>query len=410
MPPSLSTARTRHTVPRRPRRGYAALSAMLFATGLLMAVLMSWQLGQAQERVAGTARHLAATVAAEGYALHHWLHRERTAGSPPAAPATGTARRLTSDETSRLAGYGATAPWRRDGDRRVPPRGWRVIPLIGADGQGAIVLRPPAYLTAAPGGVETPAWTLMKDALETALGATSGAALARDALGDFGAGEDHAWLAARFARLDANAVLRQTHAGHLAQPIEADIALGGNTITGVAQLAAGRLASDTTAQAMKTPGPLVVGGDMTVAGAMTVNALGIGCIRIDDSGTGCSETGLALTVPGPVLEVDRVSTGDLEVTGTTSLSGGGRLLACTRPDADLCGGGDLDLSGADGTLTWKDAVIFGTVRLLGAGGMTLDADVGIVAGSGVFETLEAETLDVSGCLRSAAPFLYGENC
>ena len=383
---------------------------MLFATGLLMAVLMSWQLGQAQERVAGTARHLAAVVAAEGYALHHWLHGARAGGTLANAPAVSSARQLDPAETSRLAGYGATAPWRRDGDRIIAPRGWEVIPVIGADGQGAIVLRPPAYLTDAPGGVETPAWTLMKDALETALGAASGAALARDALGDFDAGEDHAWLAARFARLDANAVLRQSHAGHLAQPMEADIALGGNTITGVAQLEAGRLASDTTAQVMKTPGPLVVGGDMTVAGVMTVNALGIGCIRIDNSGTGCSGTGLALTVPGPVLDVDRVQAGDLEVTGTTSLSGGGRLLACTNPAGDLCGGGDLDLSGADGTLTWKDAVIFGTVHLLGADGMTLDADVGIAARSGVFETLEAETLDVSGCLRSAAPFLYGENC
>ena len=98
--------------PRRARRGLGTLTAVMMVSGLLAIAMATWQVAVAAERVRGAARHLAEAVAEEGYALHHWLHDERVAGTVT-SPADDTARALTTAEEGRFAVHSATARWRR---------------------------------------------------------------------------------------------------------------------------------------------------------------------------------------------------------------------------------------------------------------------------------------------------------
>lgn len=402
---SILRARPRRRVPRRDRRGLAALFSMsiLVAAGVAFALL--WQAGIAGERVRGHARHLAEAVAAEGYGLHHWLHGERTAVPPGVtAPAEGTARELTAAEDLRLAGHSATARWRRDrsdATRPVLPRGWGIVHLVGTAGglpDGVLVLRPSNDVVAQP------TWEAARQALDVTLGRGAGGAatLAASALADYDPARDRALLASRFARLDTDAVLRELHAGHPRLPVEAEqLLMGGNDLQGVAVLEGGEATFPEIDGDCRPPVP----PPGTLSGTLCAESLGLQDTLAANAGTTLTAaTSEDVTVRGDVTGIARIRTGDATVSGTVTTPA---VTACADADADLCGGGDLDLEGGTGIPDWTEASVFADVVIRDGNRLT-----GVrltIADTAIFGTLVG-ALTVSGCLRVVSPFIHGARC
>ena len=398
MTPSLASPRRRAPVPRRTRRGLGALMASLLAAGLLAALAAAWQAGVAAERVRGHARLLAAAAAAEGHALHHWLHDARTSGTLANVPAEGTARTLTAAERAALAAHAATAPWRRslaDATRPVLPRGWEIVHLVGrtagAPPDGVLALRPSAGVASAP------AWAALRRALDVTAGPSDGAAAARAAgtLAAWDPDRDRALAASRFARLDTGAVLRQDHAGHPRLPMEAAVRMGGGDVDGVAALESGRAGIPRISGAC----PGAAAGTLCTAGAVLRGPLAVrGGAALSAAASG------PVAVAGAVTGIARIRTRDAAVSGTVTAS---ELTACADAGADLCGGGGLDVRDATGAPDWARAAIFGDVVI--RGGDRLDGVTRVTAGTGVLGAAEG-ALTVRGCLRVAAPFVHGAGC
>jgi len=375
----------------------AALAAVTLAGGIAAAAVAAWQVSVAAERIRGHARHLAAAVAAEGYGLHHWLHGARTGGTLTAVPAEGTARALTAAERADLADHSATAAWRRaaaDPTRPVLPRGWEIVQLVGTAGglpDGVVALRPSG------GVVAGPAWDALRRALDLTPG-PSGAgadALAAAALADWDPARDRALPASRFARLDTGAVLRQVHAGHPAPVMGAELLMGGNGVGGVVALATARA------------------GLPEITGACPGAAAGTLCADTLDLRAGLdARAGVALataavrdlSIPGDVNGIAWVRTRDATVSGTVTAPA---LTACADAEADLCGGGRLDLEGGTGTPSWATAAIFGDTVIRDGSRLTGISDV--TAATGVLGALRG-ALTVRGCLRVTAPFIHGAGC
>ena len=388
--------------PRRARRGLAALLSVTVVAGLLASAVIALQLAEAGERIRGHARHLAEAVAAEGYGLHHWLHAERTAGAVT-APAEGTARALTAAEDGRLAAHSATARWRRaiaDATRPVLPRGWEIVHLVGTAGglpDGILVLRP------SDATVALPTWNATREALDVTLGTAEAgaAALATNALAggtpaDYDATRDRAVPASRYARLDTGAVLREDHAGHARVPMETGLRMGGNDIGDVAAL---------EAETARIP---EITGDCPDAAAGTLCAeslvLGAG-LTTDDDATLTTAAAGDVTLAGDVSGITRIRTEDATVSGTVTAS---EMTACADAEADLCGGGDLDLESGNGTPDWTEAAIFGDTII--RDGNQLTGVTRTTASTGVFGILAGSSLTVGGCLRSVSPFIHGAGC
>ncbi len=372
---------------------------MLLA-GLLTAVVTSWQLAMASERIRGHARHLAEAVAAEGYGLHHWLHGERTDGTLTAVPAEGTARTLTAAERTDLATHSATAPWRRsvaDATRPVLPRGWEIVHLVGrAAGQaaGMMVARPSDAV------VNAPAWDALRQALDVTLGITDAgtAALAAAAL----AGATPAWDATRdravpasvFARLDDAAVLRQVHAGHEGRRMATALLMGGNDIDGAARL-----------QAERATIPEITGACPGTAGTLCADDPVLGAtLEVEDDATLSTAEAGDVTLAGDVNGITRIRTGDADVGGVVTTP---ELTACADAEADRCGGGELDLESGTGTPDWTQASIFGDTVI--RDGSRLTGVTQVDAATGIFGTLSG-AIAVRGCLRVASPFVHGAGC
>lgn len=395
----------RRPFPRRSRRGFGALLFVSLLASMAVSIALLWQAGLAGERLRGHARHLAEAVAAEGYGMHHWLHAERT-GTPPGvtAPPVGQARALTPAERIRLAGHSAVAPWRRyrtDATRPILPRGWEIVHLVGRTGDladGVLVLRPSAAVVALP------TWEASRQALDLVLGArTDDAAalatfaLAASPLDNYDADRDRAVLASRFARLDTDAVLRETHAGHAVSPMETGVLMGGNDVADV-RLLAGRTGEI----------PVIAG---TCAVAPQPDTLCAESLDLASTLTARARTTLSgataedVTVAGAVTGIGRIRTRDAVVSGpvTTTV-----LAACADPDADLCGGGDLDIEAGAGTPNWTEAAIFGDTVI--RNGNQLVGVTQTTGAQGVFGTVTG-ALTVVDCLRSVNPFIhFGGGC
>ena len=368
-------------------------------SGLLAIAMATWQVAVAAERIRGHARHLAEAVAAEGYALHHWLHDERVAGTVT-SPADDTARALTTAEEGRFAVHSATARWRRtaaDATRPVLPRGWEIVHLVGAAGDladGVLVLRP------SDDTVALATWDAIRQALDVTLGTEDdgAAALATNALSgsatdDYDADRDRAVPASRFARLDTGAVLRELHAGHARLPMETGIAMGGNNLAGIALLDAetGTIPEITGS----CTGTTLCAESLDLAAALTAA----------DDATLDIATAADVEIAGDVSSLSaHWRTQDASVTGTVTTP---VLTACADADADLCSGGDLDLEAGSGTPDWTEAAIFGDVVI--RVGNRLTGVKRTTASTGVFGAL-AGALTVSGCLRVVSPFKHGAGC
>ena len=388
-------------LPRRARRGLGALATVMLLAGLLATAAMSLQLAMAAERIRGHARHLAEAVAAEGYGLHHWLHGERSGGTLAAIPAEGTARTLTAAERTDLAAHSATAAWRRsvaDATRPVLPRGWEIVHLVGTTGGtagGVVVLRP------SNATVSAPAWDAVRQALDVTLGASEAgaAALAAGALAGatpaWNAARDRAVPASRLSRLDDDAVLRQLHQGHAGLTMTTALLMDGNDLDGVRRLEGVRGTMPEITGACPGEPPDTLCADDPVLGST---------LEVADASTLSTATAEDVTVTGDVNGITRIRTGDATVSGgvTTPV-----LTACADTEADLCGGGDLDIEGGTGTPDWTQASIFGDTvirdgnRLLGV--------TRTIASTGIFGQLTG-ALTVSGCLRVANPFIHGVGC
>ena len=384
--------------PRRARRGVGTLTAVMLVAGIAAVALASWQMATAAERLRGHARHLAETVSAEGFGLHHWLHAERIAGTL-AAPPEGQARQLTNAERGRLASHAAVARWRRsaaDATRPVLPRGWEIVHLIGTAGglpDGVLVLRPSNEL------VTLPTWDATRQALDVTFGtAEDGAAalatiaLAVSPLDAYDAARDRAVPASRFARLDTDAVLRELHAGHARLAMRTAIEMDRNDLAGVALLSGqrGRI-------------PRI---DGTCTGTtLCAGSLDLGDVLLANNGaTLDTATADDVTITGNVTGITRMRTGDTTVAGTVTTP---VLTSCADAEADLCGGGDLDLETGSGTPNWTTAAIFGDTVI--RNGNRLTGVSAVTARTGIFGTLTG-ALTLRGCLRSVNPFIHGAGC
>ena len=397
--------------PRRDRRGLAALVGMTMIAAVAVSATLVWKLGLAGERLRGEARHLAKAVAAEGYGLHHWLHAERTATPPGVTPpAEGEARELTLAERGRLAAHSAVAPWRRSAaDPTLPvlPRGWEIVHLVGRAGDHAdavLVLRPSDALVALP------TWDAARRALDVTVGTgEDGAvtlatfALAASPLDDYDPDRDRALRASRFARLDTDAVLREIHAGHAPPPVGTGILMGGHDLARVGELD-GERGTIPRIDGDCPPPPPPPG---TLSGTLCADSLDLGATLTANVRTTLSTaTAADVTVTQDVTGVTRVRTEDTTVSGTVTTP---ELAACADPDADLCGGGDLDIETGTGTPDWTEASIFGDTVIRNGNrlvGVTLTT-----GGTGIFGTLGNGTLTVGGCMRSVSPFIHhGGGC
>jgi len=399
-------------LPRRARRGLSALLAVIFLAALLSAALVSWHATLAAERVRGQARHLAEVVAAEGYALHHWLHEAR-AGTGFSPPAQGTARALTatgsSPELARLAGHSATTPWRRSSSnsrRVILPRGWSLTHLVGqVEGtdlpDGLVVLRPSSDR------VSGPDWEIMARALDVLLG--SGAqdaetlAAAASLAPAFDATRDRVVFASRFSRLDTHAVLRRRHAGTGLPSMEADLDLGGNALETVTHVSADRATVATlTGECAAPAGALCADHLTTTRLAVQTGIAQLASVDADRA----TFTG-AVSVTGLIASEDAsIRTGNARITGTLTTP---HLTACTDPTADLCGGGDLDFENTTGTPDWTAAAIFGDVII--RDGNRLTGITTTTAHTGIFGGITGPpVLDVDECFRSVTPFVHGAGC
>ncbi len=393
--------------PRRSRRGASALLAVLLLAGLLSAALVSWQAALASERLRGEARHLAEVVAAEGYGLHHWLHEVRD-GPGFSLSAEGTARALTATgtnpERARLASHSAIASWRRsssDRNRVILPRGWSIVHLIGHATDedlpdGILVLRPSDDI------VNRPGWKMMEQALDVTLEGGSGIAETLAATAPitpaFDPARDRAVLASQSSRLDGTAVLRQRHAAQALPVMKATIDLRGGDLLDAERVTADRGFIDRiTGNCAGTAGALcatyVTADDLDVNGTATLAGV--------EAGT--------LTSAGNVTGVTSLDAKDVEVDTTLTTP---MLTACANPEADLCGGGDLDLEGAEGTPDWSEAAIFGDVTI--RDGNRITGVTRTTAQTGIFEEIGGTPvppeLTVTDCFRSVTPFVHGARC
>lgn len=193
---------------RRRRRGLAALSAAVAVAGAAALAVTALQIREGRARLEGRAFLVADVAAADGRALHRWLHGEQD--SPAfAAPAEGASRRLTPAETSGLEAHASFSGW------RALPRGWTSVRLAAVPaGQGAdprafgiLVLRPGADVTDA-----------QRDAALSRLGEAAdgtAAVLAGAATGlAFDPARDIAVHVHPFAQLDTEMILREPRSGH----------------------------------------------------------------------------------------------------------------------------------------------------------------------------------------------------
>ncbi len=408
---SRTQALPRRPLPRRDRRGLMALFSAMMVASLGVTAAMLWQLGLAGERLRGEARHLAEIMAAEGHGMHHWLHEARTAVPPGViAPAEGTARELTAAEAVALGGHSATARWRRtaaDATRPVLPRGWEIVHLVGtANGlpDGVLVLRPSNDVVALP------TWRATREALDVTLGtAEAGAAalatiaLAASPLDDYDPTRDRALPASRFARLDSDAVLREIHAGHARLAMGTNIRMGGNDLSGVGGLEGERASIPRIDGNCPPPPP----PPATLSGTLCADTLDLGAtLAANALSTLTSAFAEDVTITRDVSGITRMRTGDVTVSGTVTTPD---LAACADPDADLCGGGDLDIEAGTGTPAWTEASIFGDTIIRNGNrlvGVTLTTGA-----TGVFGALGNGTLTVGGCMRSVWPFIHhGGGC
>lgn len=192
----------------RRRRGLAALTAAFAVAAVAVLSVTALQIREGRARLEGRAFLVADVAAAEGRALHRWLHREQD--SPAfAKPAEGASRRLTGAEEGRLEAHASFSGWRK------LPRGWTPHRLAAVPpGQGApprafglLVLRPGADVTGA-----------QRDAALSRLGEAAdgtAAVLAAAAPGlAFDPARDIAVHVHHFAQLDTEMVLRQERSGH----------------------------------------------------------------------------------------------------------------------------------------------------------------------------------------------------
>ncbi len=201
----------------RARRGLAALSAVAMVTVIAALAVVTLQVREGRGRMEGRAFLVADVAAAEGRALHHWLHQAQ-AGAAFALPATGSARRLSPAETAAAEADPSGAPW------RTPPRGWTAIRLVATpSGQGGperafgiLVLRPAARVTDPQ---RTKAVSRLREAVDG-----GAAALAATVPGlAFNDARDIAVFAHPFWQLDTGWILREPRSGH---PPEAMVTRG----------------------------------------------------------------------------------------------------------------------------------------------------------------------------------------
>ena len=373
----------------------------MLAAGLAVTVVAGWQVAMAAERIRGHARHLAEAVAAEGYALHHWLHGERAGGTLGNVPAEGAARALTAAERTGLAAHSATARWRRtaaDATRPVLPRGWEIVHLVGTAGgmpDGVVVLR------AGNAAVAEPTWGAAWQALDVTLGESEAAAAAFAAIALAGvtpawdAARDRAVAASRLSRLDADAVLREVHAGHPRLPMATDLLMGRNDVGGVGTMEGedGRIPRIVGACLGAPPGTLCA-DNPDVAGRFDVQ----------DAATLSVATAAEVTVTRDVNGITRVRTADATVSGTVAAP---EMAACADAEADLCNGGEFDLESGTGTPQWTQASIFGDTII--RDGNSLTGVTRVESRTGIFGTLTG-AITVRGCLRSTNPFIHGRGC
>ena len=396
----------RRPFPRRDRRGLGALFSAMLVASVAVSVALLWRVTMAGEALTGHVRLLADAVSAEGYAMHHWLHEERVAGTVTVL----AARTLAPAEVGRLAVHSATARWRRaraDATLPVVPRGWEILHLLGTGDDlpdGVLVLRPSNDVVALQ------SWPAMREALDVTLGASgAGAAaiatavLAASPLPAYDATRDRALPASRFARLDTDAVLRETHAGHAALQMETGILMGGHDLDRIAELEGDRGAIARIDGDCRPPVPppgtlsgVLCAGSLELATTLTVTP--------PAQTTFATASAEDVTVTGNVTGIDRIRTGDAMVTGLVTTPA---LTACADPEANLCGGGDLDLEVGTGTPDWTEVSIFGDTVI--RNGSQLTGVTLTVGGTGVFGTLGNGAFEVSDLLRVVNPFVHCES-
>ena len=362
---------------RRARRGMAALLLTMVLAAVLGAAALAWEIGLARDRIAGQAALLAEAVAAEGYALHHWMHNWQDnppPGSTPPPP-RGFARELTVAETDLLEDHAASAPfWRL-------ARGWEVTRLMGL-AQGAVAgtrIHGILVLRAPPGAPE-----LLRQEVGLRLGAAPpppplaplppapacGAAVCRAAglLADTAPTftlidvRDIALPAFAFARIDPTVVLRSQRAGFAPPQMADNLDMGGNNLIGAGEIEVGttRLpplrppapALGTPAIPIELTGGLDISDDLTATGSPTTLA------TLDVGGR---------FVAADILNADHVRGNGVRITGRLTVRAA--LVACAaRPDG-TCNGGSLDFSAGTGLgARWSRLLVFGNVEIGRLGG------------------------------------------
>ncbi|MCY4306153.1 MAG: hypothetical protein OXC62_15465 [Aestuariivita sp.] len=397
-----------HLRPAR-RRGLVALSACVGIFSVLAAAYVMWQLGQANERLRGSARHLADVVTAEGFSVHHWLHDEINRTSPIiTVPVLNTARALTAIERGRLDTHFATSRWRRsslDISRVLLPRGWSLHYLITTIGQhtNGDTLLPEGILVVRPSNdiVNSSTWSALNDALNVVLPVASDQAstLTASAITSFDATRDRAFFVSQFARINTAAVLRQAHVGHAQLAMQTDLVMGTNdlsdvdvleSLTGTAPNITGNCRPGTSSSPLCVT-LLTTQADVDVSGSTTVTAL----------------TATDMTVSGDVTNISTWRADDVDIeTATTSTT---QLTACADAEVDICGGGDVDVESGTGDPDWTTVAIFGDTIIRDGNQLNGLTTTNIVE-NGIFEVMTGNQLTVSGCFRSVTPFVYGARC
>ena len=330
------------------------LGVATLVSGAIGALMLAWQVAEARIRLGGEVDVVVATVAARGYALHHWLNAELDPASRPQAPGAGRARRLTVAEEAALAGHGAAVGW------LTLPNGWEVVELVaeprGQDGtplpHGVVVLTIPAdardRLVDLPRAVRT--------ALATDLAGGAAADLAATALAGFDAARDVALFAWRFGRVDDSGLLRSRRAGFSPPRMSQDLDLDGNDVTDGRRIEAATLVAGSV-------GPLDDGDAATVEprflNGMTVEG-GVVAVPADfilDNPLSVARTLSAQGVSAAGVGVDG---GAVTVVGETT----GAALGACDPVATGCDGGDLTIDSATGDPDWTELAVYGEAALL----------------------------------------------